>query len=219
MLPLPRQDVVSLFRVGLVSAVFLLIFSQHITHAQRPSLNPEDVQNLLERRVAQEFVPDQVIVKMKPIAGAVRALGAQALTTSGLQSAPQRTSGGELVYQFSPAIRFQLESAEAMRNQVLDVVEQLRANPDVEYAQPVWRLRRVVTPGDPRYAEQWHYFNNGSGTDEFPGGINLPKAWDTETGSSTVVVAVIDTGILPSHPDIAGSPNLGTGYDLKNDTF
>jgi serine protease len=108
---------------------------------------------------------------------------------------------------------------DAMRNEVLDIVKQLSARPDVEYAQPAWILRRVATPGDPRYGEQWHYFNNGSGAGESPGGINLPKAWDTGTGNPAVVVAVIDTGILPNHPDITGSPNLGAGYDMITDVF
>jgi hypothetical protein len=69
MLPLPGRDVRTLLRLGLASAVLLLIFSQQVTHAQSPSLSPADVQALLERRLTQEFVPDQVIVKMKPVAG------------------------------------------------------------------------------------------------------------------------------------------------------
>ena len=51
------------------------------------------------------------------------------------------------------------------------------------------------------------------------GGINLPRAWDNSTGSASVAVAVIDTGRLPNHPDITGSPNLAPGYDMISDTF
>jgi serine protease len=88
----------------------------------------------------------------------------------------------------------------------------------VEYAQPNYILRIADrTPNDPRYPEQWHYFNNGTGAGMVPGGINLPKAWDASTGSNAVVVAVIDTGILPNHPDIQGSPNLVAGYDMISD--
>jgi serine protease len=85
----------------------------------------------------------------------------------------------------------------------------------VEYAQPNYILHIAnTTPNDPRYPEQWHYFNNGTAADKSPGGISLPQAWDENTGDAGIVVAVIDTGILPNHPDIAGSPNLVAGYDM-----
>lgn len=87
----------------------------------------------------------------------------------------------------------------------------------MEYAQPNYILYPMKTPNDPLYAKQWHYFNNGTGPGESPGGIDLPKAWDISTGGN-VVVAVIDTGILPDHPDIKNSPNLVSGFDFISDT-
>jgi serine protease len=111
-------------------------------------------------------------------------------------------------------------SAAALRDRTQQLVRDFRARPDVEYAQLNYILRILdKTPNDPRYAQQWHYFNNGTGADQYPGGINLPKAWDSNTGGSSVVVAVIDTGILPNHPDIQGSPNLVAGYDMITDVF
>lgn len=59
-----------------------------------------------------------------------------------------------------------------------------------------------------------HYHANGTGTGAAPGGINLPKAWASNQGKAEIVVAVVDTGILPDHPDITGSPNLLPGYDM-----
>jgi len=60
-----------------------------------------------------------------------------------------------------------------------------------------------ATPNDPRYTEQWHYY-------EATGGLNVPNAWDTTTGGGSVV-AVIDTGIT-SHPDL--NANVLPGYDM-----
>lgn len=71
-----------------------------------------------------------------------------------------------------------------------DVVRQLNARPDVEYAEPNRKVYALTVPNDPGFSFQWHYQT-----------ISLPSAWDITKGSSSVVVAVIDSGIRFSHPD------------------
>ncbi len=61
----------------------------------------------------------------------------------------------------------------------------------------------TAVPNDPRYSEQWHYYNPVSG-------INAPAAWDKSTGSA-IVVAVVDSGKL-AHTDLTGQ-FIG-GYDF-----
>ncbi|MDG2046194.1 MAG: S8 family serine peptidase [Halioglobus sp.] len=89
--------------------------------------------------------------------------------------------------------------------QVLTV---LRADPDVEYAEEDILMRPLFTPNDSLYSAQWQYF-------EDTGGLRMPNAWDSVTGSG-VVVAVIDTGYRP-HSDLIG--NLLPGYDMIDDIF
>ncbi|MCG8578268.1 MAG: S8 family serine peptidase, partial [Bacteroidales bacterium] len=57
---------------------------------------------------------------------------------------------------------------------------------------------------DPFLGEQWHYDNDGTAADWAVEGadINLSKAWEIETGSSDVVVAIIDGGVQYDHPDL-----------------
>ena len=186
----------------------LTLMSQNVVFAQ--GLGATTAKDLTAPPPAPQFVPGEVIVKLKPVEGAaVRGLAAKDLAPLGFQSSPRHTSGGELIYKFSPNTMFALRSAQEAQQRVLAVAKELNARPDVEYAQPNWILHPMdTTPNDPGYPLQWHYRNNGSGSDESPGGINLPKAWDNSTGSASVAVAVIDTGILPSHEDITGSPNL-----------
>ncbi len=81
-------------------------------------------------------------------------------------------------------------------------------DPSVEYAEPDRIMVPLATPTDPRYGEQWHYFEN-------TGGLRLPTAWDKSTGSG-VNVAVIDTGSRP-HADMSGQ--LLPGYDFITDTW
>ncbi|WP_024892145.1 S8 family peptidase [Luteimonas huabeiensis] len=106
------------------------------------------------------------------------------------------------------------------------LLAELRRDPAVEYAEadrimhPVGLLTRPATdaapaatvPDDPLYADyQWHLHGE-------PGGIRAPAAWESSTGAGTVV-AVIDTGILPEHPDLQDGDHLLPGYDFISSTF
>jgi subtilisin family serine protease len=86
------------------------------------------------------------------------------------------------------------------------IAEKLMTLGDVEYAEPDRILRHTATPNDPQYTNQWHYYDTW--------GINAPGAWDITTGSSDVVVAVIDTGIT-NHADLSG--RTLPGYDFISD--
>lgn len=83
----------------------------------------------------------------------------------------------------------------------ITAIKRLRSRMDVLYAEPNYILRTNLTPNDQHYPLQWHYHM-----------IGLPQAWNITTGSSEVVVAVVDSGILSAHPDIQGS--LVPGYDF-----
>src|SRR3972149_11831028 len=98
-----------------------------------------------------------------------------------------------MIYRIPPKTRKTLAPIQA-RDRTLEVLRQLRADPNVQYAQPNYILRIVRTPNDPRFPEQWHYRDNGTGTGQSPGGINLPRAWDTSPGGGRIVQAVLDTG-------------------------
>lgn len=58
---------------------------------------------------------------------------------------------------------------------------------------------------DPELPWQWHYYNDGSLSDDAKAGadINLLNAWKYTAGDRRIVVAVIDGGIMVEHPDLA----------------
>lgn len=87
-------------------------------------------------------------------------------------------------------------------------MRQMALDPNIEYIEVDARMYATLLPNDPRYADQWHYFNT-------PVGVNLPNAWDKSTGSG-VVIAVIDTGIT-THSDL--NANMVTGYDFITSNF
>ena len=86
------------------------------------------------------------------------------------------------------------------------LMRQLAANPNVEYVEVDQLLQHALTPNDPRYSQQWGYFNA-------TGGIRADQAWDVSTGSG-VVIAVLDTGST-SHSDL--NANTIAGYDMISD--
>ena len=88
-----------------------------------------------------------------------------------------------------------------------DLAEALQADPAVQFADGVHHASVKRVPDNPLYVQQWSLSDP-------VGGINAPAAWDLQTGSASVTVAVIDTGILP-HPALAG--RVLPGYDFITD--
>ena len=79
------------------------------------------------------------------------------------------------------------------------------------------RLLASVTPDDTYFQEQWPLDNTGQ---DPPGGtqgadIDAPEAWEISTGSSDIVIAIIDTGVDLTHEDLVDK--LVDGYDFVDD--
>jgi subtilisin family serine protease len=116
-------------------------------------------------------------------------------------------------------------------------VERLGRNPNVQYVEPNYILTADVIPNDPRFDELWGMRNTGQTGGTADADIDADMAWGVSTGSHSVLVAVIDTGIDYNHPDLAaniwtnpgeipgngidddgnGYPDDVHGYDFYND--
>lgn len=108
-----------------------------------------------------------------------------------------------------------------------DVVARYAADPNVEYARPDWRLFPAAVPTDPLYPDHWGHNNTAQlpgydwgGTWDHTGppvgtpgfDANAQNAWDAGQGygSSSIIIAIIDTGVDIDHPDLS----LVAGYDF-----
>lgn len=78
--------------------------------------------------------------------------------------------------------------------------------PNIAYVEPDYLLEYNAVPNDPRFDQQWHYDNQGQTGGAVDADIDLPEAWDSFTGSENVVIAVLDSGVDYTHPDLA--PNM-----------
>lgn len=86
-----------------------------------------------------------------------------------------------------------------------DLAAALERRPEVLAAEPVYLRRVASAPNDPRFSEQWGLQNTGQNGGTPGDDIDASTAWSVTTGSSSVVVAVVDTGIDDSHPDLAAN--------------
>lgn len=117
---------------------------------------------------------------------------------------------------------------------VADKMAELQGNPMVESVQPNYIYKKLAAPTDPQYGELWGLDNTGQtvSDEEYTGNnpgisgkdLNMEAAWDIQTGSNTIVVAVVDSGVNYGHEEFAGqmwsdgSGNVGKDFiDNDND--
>ena len=89
------------------------------------------------------------------------------------------------------------------------IVQRLAGLPSVDTVSPNERVQSQMTSFDPRFGDQWSLWRPVAGVPIV--GIDAVSAWDFTRGSSSVVVAVVDSGVGP-HSDFAS--RLLPGHDF-----
>jgi len=112
----------------------------------------------------------------------------------------RRMSGHSLV------VSIQHEPGDAIRLQ-----KRISKLPTIQSASRDARVTTQSVVDDPRFAEQWQLH----APEKFTASMDVQKAWSVTHGSSDVVVAIVDTGIDYSHPDLQG--RLLQGYDFVSE--
>jgi thermitase len=205
---LPRSK----FMVALAGA-FLTLYSQT---AAAPFVQPG-----VAGAVATQYVPGEVLVKFK--AAAI----AQARTAT--------------VAALGNTVRAHLDQAGWMHvklgigQSVTEALLAYQSDPNVEVAQPNYIYHAAAVPNDTQYSQLWAFKNTGqtvtTGTYVPTSGtagddMNIEPAWGHITDCTSVVVAVVDSGVNYNQEDLAanmwnggvGFPNHGFDYvDNDND--
>src|SRR6185503_12532733 len=148
----------------------------------------------------QRFIPGDVLVRFRSEAAAKRkpssmvVANRQGKVIEGQVSRP-------LAADLLPGLRLVRVAPE----ETLNSVAAMRSQPDVLYAEPNYIVHADANPNDTRFNQQWGLFR-----------IGAPQVWDTNSGSSSVVVAVIDEGIDITHPDLAANIWSNPGETANN---
>ncbi|MBN8550807.1 MAG: S8 family serine peptidase [Deltaproteobacteria bacterium] len=149
-----------------------------------------------ERRV----YPGYIVTTKQSQNFAVAADASPSLSAKGLHV--QRELGRKQVLVMPGSAQFAVSADEAPQqvvpyNPATDLCPSLLSSGAVESCSPNYEVRASAIPNDTNFGGLW-------GMSESMG-IDAPGAWEVSTGSNDVVVAIIDTGIDYTHPDLAAN--------------
>lgn len=112
----------------------------------------------------------------------------------------------------------------ASKSPVKEIVKSFSQIRAVNIAEPVVKMslgdftasEAAVMPDDPKFSDQWHYHNTGQSGGTADADIDLPEAWDVQTGDANVVVAIQDQGVDYNHVDLDGNMWVNSGETPGN---
>ncbi len=171
-------------------------------------------------QVSAEYAPERVIVRYKTDTMSTMSALPSVMSTANAEV------GASVMTDYSEAGIPGMQVVQVKGVPVAKAIQEYNSNPNVLYAEPDYlvslppeqadkvsgksesfEIASMRTPNDPDYPLQWGLKNTGqapfygkSGAD-----IKAPDAWGTTTGSSSIVIAVVDTGVDYTHPDLAAN--------------
>jgi thermitase len=173
----------------------------HALRVERPAL-----------RRGSRYAADRVLVRFKPYVADAYAQGL--LRSYGFSSVRLIPRIGVYSVRTSPGAS------------VVESLAMLRRNGDIEQARPDYRARLTDTPNDTFFVQYQYNLRNRGGVlnisdDIHPqitagADIKATPAWDAAMGDPEVVIAILDSGVDRTHPDLAAKV-ISPGHDFAND--
>ncbi|MCP4143323.1 MAG: peptidase S8, partial [Chloroflexi bacterium] len=179
--------------------------SPFVENSQTPSNTPEatstltptpTLTNTLEAllevpKIKGDYVEDEIIVRFAPSTGDAQAAASVCFVNEQVEISSEIAALGASLLKISSG-------------SVAEAIARAENCPHILFAEPNYYLYAVDTvPNDPNWVNQYGLNN-----------IRAPQGWDTTTGSASVVIAIVDTGVDLTHPDLASK--IIAGYDFVN---
>jgi len=178
-------------RVLGVAVLFLFLASTGCNGGGGNSVAPV---NSSDQDPSGDFNPQRYIVKLNPAADSTYSASSTYLYTQvGFGSKIEPILPGMYSIQF------------AAGSPVTEKIKEFQAASQIAYIEPDYIVTAFHTPNDPMFSQQYSHQLAQS-----------PQAWDMGMGSKKVVVAVIDTGLDNTHPDLAANVWVNPGEIPNN---
>ena len=177
---------------------------------------------ITDSRTGKKYVKDRVIVRFNTKRNPGSSVSQEKIRIAHAQA------GAKIVKELSMGSVSGLQVVQLPNGtDVQSAITAYESNPDVLYAQPDYIISIIPDqpgsiineinsatilslPNDADFSYQWGFHNTGLAGGTPGADINAPAAWDISTGSNSVVVAVIDTGVLYTHSDLASNIWINT---------
>ena len=191
-------------RAGLLSVIGAFLALAFLAASSEIAGTPQGRKSGL-RTAQARAVPGQLLVKFKddPKGLTAEAARSRAEFRQGLARIKHLRLTGVDVYRTTGPVE--------------TVLKTLAKSPNVVYAEPDYLVQIDASlPNDPSFGLLWGMNNTGQSGGTVDADIDAPEAWDLSTGSSDVIVGVIDSGVAYTHPDLAANMWMNPGEIAGN---
>jgi len=163
------------------------------------------------------YVPGELIVKLKTDNTANKASAKQSHLMAKINASPKKT------FTNSNLELWKVSTTNG-RTDILQIVEEFKNHPDIEFIEPNYIYSATQIPNDVSFSQQWAL--NNDAFNEGTEGVDIAaiEAWAVKSATPTIVVGIIDTGVDWRHPDLIDNiwQNLaedadGDGHVLEYD--
>ena len=171
------------------------------------SLSPSASASSRSVRPQPDYIEGEVLVRFAPALSAASALHAAAsrgMSVAASFAAVSEASGRQYLHLKSDSKSTQ------------EMIDELSGAPGVEIVEPNYVRSIRTIPNDPRFSELWGLRNTGQTGGTKGADIGAAEAWSVRTDASSVVVAVVDTGVHYAHEDLAANMWDGSALGFPN---
>ena len=182
---------------------------------------------MMAPELRQTAYPWQIAIRVAVWLGLGLILSGGALPSAEAVGPKARSAPGRILAKFKPSTALQqsdavhaqmggkkihasslvpgLQVVAVSRGLEADMAEAYARLPEIEYAEPDYLQYATREPNDPQFLQQWALKNTGQTGGTVGADISAPAAWEITTGSSGVIVMVIDSGIDYNHLDLTAN--------------